>query len=120
MSAASQHAAPVVPPPVRPVFFPPQAKEEAICQWCKEAIAKDALVCPHCKSPRLGAAKFLCAMAVVVAALLFVMVVHTLKPSGGQEVQEVELGGTQDSDLFTPAYFGEPTPPQAYTGESDQ
>jgi len=51
MSTVQQYVTPeVVAPPVRLVAVP-----ERTCTWCKEAIKKDALVCPHCRREQRGA-----------------------------------------------------------------
>ncbi|MBU2577229.1 MAG: hypothetical protein ABII97_02210 [Patescibacteria group bacterium] len=52
MNTAQQHTKPrvVTPPPVRLVAVPERA-----CTWCKEAIKKDALVCPYCRREQKSA-----------------------------------------------------------------
>lgn len=101
--------APAIPPLAPPVVIPPQAREEQVCEWCKEAIAKDAVICPHCKCPRLGAAKFLGAMAVVIAVLLFAIAAINLKGiSDEKAARTVEYTSPSSSEFDFFGHLGEP------------
>ena len=99
-----------VPPPVAVRV---QAHGKRVCEWCKEAIAQDAEVCPHCRKSRKGAtmdkSAFLAIMAVVTAVLLSAIVALQLKGiSDDKAARTVDFGAIHEPLPMMPGE--EPTP----------
>lgn len=98
-----------------PVVVRQQTHGTRVCQWCKEAIKRDALICPHCrreqKAESINQGLFLCLGAVLILVLLGgILLVNIKTRTDVPQTTLDDLYRQRDSSVFD--LPSDPTPPE--------